>query len=207
MKDLGYITGHVGKWHLELNRETKKWFAEHGYKSLTDVPAAVANSYRPQAFGYDEYAQGAGNSYWSNFDVNGKTFSPRAINYRQYEGRAHADKFRIQLQTELALAFLNRHVDKPRPFFLYLAYYGPHSPMNAPASLTDQVLSLDELEARGYDNTTARYEQNVNYPRDYTQAEVRQQGLALLKGIDNGVGDIYTLLEERGEWRTLSFSS
>ena len=39
---------------------------------------------------------------------------------------------------------------------------------------------------------------SANYAKDYTEAEVRQQGLALLKGIDNGVGDIYRLLEEKG---------
>ena len=131
--------------------------------------------------------------------MNGKTVKPQEINYKIYEKRAHKDKFRLQLQTELALKFIERHVEESGPFFLYLAYYGPHSPLNAPASLTDQVLSVEELVAKGYDNTKKPYKNRINFARPYTEAEVRQQGLALLKGIDNGVGEIFQCLAKSGE--------
>ena len=116
---------------------------------MVDVPESIVNSHRPQAFGYDEYAQGTRNQYWPNYHVNGKTFSAKDVNYVRYESGAHKDKFRLQLQTELAKTFLNRHVDGPEPFFLYLGYYGPHSPLDAPASLTDQVLLVQEWKAKG----------------------------------------------------------
>lgn len=199
LRTLGYTTGHVGKWHLEPNRKTTKWFEEIGCTSMADAPAEAVNAHRPQGFGYDEYAQGTGVKYWSNFDVTGKAVEPQEINYAFYEKRSHADKFRLQLQTELALNFIERHSEGDDPFFLYLAYYGPHSPLDAPASLTDQVLSLDELVAKGYDNTAKPYKHRINYARPYTEAEVRQQGLALLKGIDNGVGEIFQCLEKSGE--------
>ncbi len=205
LKKRGYKTGHVGKWHLEPNRATNKWLADNGFKTIADATAEAINAYRPQGFGYDDFADGTGNKYWSNFDVNGKSVEPQEINYKIFEKKSHADKFRLQLQTELAQRFIERNTEDDKPFFLYLAYYGPHSPLDAPASLTDQVLSVEELVAKGYDNTERPYKNRINYAKPYTEAEVRQQGLALLKGIDNGVGEIIQCLEKSGELENTIF--
>ena len=197
LQTLGYTTAHVGKWHLKVNRGSRRWLQKNGYQTFADVPTSQVNSCGPQAFGYDWFAEGPSQRVWCNFDIHGNSLPAQSVNYRVYENRAHAKKFRVELQTELALAFIKRQVDKPKPFFLYLGYYGPHVPLDAPTSLTSQVLSLEELERKGYDHTKVMIKKSVNYAKDYTAAEVRQQGLALLKGIDNGVGDIYQLLAEK----------
>jgi arylsulfatase A-like enzyme len=77
--------------------------------------------------------------------------------------------------------------------------------LDAPTSLTEQVLSLSELEAKGYDHSEVMIKKGANYAKDFTEAEVRQQGLALLKGIDHGVGDIYQFLEQKGELENTVF--
>ena len=83
----------------------------------------------------------------------------------------------------------------------HLAYYGPHSPMNAPESLTDQVLSVAELEEK---DMTIKYvhKKSGQYARNYTEAEVRQQGLALLKGIDNGLKIFSVCWKRKENWKT-----
>ena len=60
--------------------------------------------------------------YTANFDLTGKPLSPRGE-------KVEVVDLRVDVQTEAACQFLRRH--HREPFFLYLAYFAPHTPVSA----------------------------------------------------------------------------
>ena len=82
------------------------------------------------------------------------------------------------MQTEAALAFLQRN--RTKPFFLYLCYYAPHTPLELPPAYAAQ------------------------FPPDLPLR--RRAALAMIAGVDHGVGRILAALRTHGiDDRTLIF--
>jgi arylsulfatase A-like enzyme len=168
MSAAGYITGMAGKWHLDPNHAQQPWIREHlpdiAHKSKfepSDIPLARKMPYFPSSRGFDEYFYGAINRYWANYDLKGDNIPPQWI---QQEG------YRLDIQTEAALAFIQRNKDKP--FFFYLPYFAPHVPMEA----------------------SQKYLRR--FPGD--MPERRRYCLAMMSAIDDGVGRIRATLQANG---------
>jgi len=121
IKSSGYITGLVGKWHLEPHPKNTKWLNQHNYKGIESVDSTTLFKYFPWNRGFDKTFCGNGSTVWTNFDLDGNNFS--SVKKRTFK------KYRIDLQTEAALSFIKQH--QKDPFFLYLSYFGPHSPLSA----------------------------------------------------------------------------
>lgn len=153
LRAAGYRTGMIGKWHVDVG---------------------LGGEYAPGRRGFDEYFEGRSGSYQANFDLAGNDLpdAPRAV---------RDERYRIDVQTDAAIAFLERRVSNPRqPFFLYLAYFAPHLPLE---------------RAEPY---FSRFSEVAN--------ETRRMGLASIAAIDDGVGRIRSFLRERGlEESTLLF--
>jgi arylsulfatase A-like enzyme len=166
---VGYATGMVGKWHLEPNHSDKAFVAKHGITD-TKIPPMLAAPYHPHARGFQETFFGYLSSYSATFDLAGKRFTePRPI-------RTEGD--RLDNQTEAALRFIDIHHAKP--FFLYLAYYGPHVPLASSKKYLDR------------------------FPGP--MPERRRYALAMIAAIDDGVGRIMkSLAEHRIDENTIIF--
>ncbi len=122
LQDAGYATGMAGKWHLEVDINSKQFDASS--MSLEErIP------YFPDARGFDDVYFGYTNTWWTNYDLAGDSVP---IAYRK-----NTD-YRLDVTTEAGLAFIERH--KQEPFFLYLSYYAPHVPLVA----TEKYLSRHE---------------------------------------------------------------
>ncbi len=162
----GYVTGQVGKWHLEPNEVCVKWAKSalpnaviNGNK-VSGIQRKFINPYMPSARGFNQYFTGYINDYDANFDLKG--------NLQNSSQRVKTPGYRLETQTSAALEFVKRNHEKP--FFLYLAYYGPHVPLEATKKYLDR------------------------FPGE--MPERRRHALAMMSAIDDGVGQLREMLRQ-----------
>ncbi len=156
LKPAGYVTGQVGKWHLDLPAKGA---------GAKDRGALVAHM--PPGQGFDEYWRGETGKFYASHDLQNKPFpdAPHLVEDR---------RFRVTVQTEAALAFLDRRQTTPGPpWFLYLAYFTPHVPLESPEPW--------------FAKTPA------HLPKE------RRQALAMIAAMDEGIGRLRDKLKAMGQ--------
>jgi len=109
LKDGGYETGYIGKWHL--------WGNEAGNH------AADASHYIPPES--RKYRLGFG-GYWAAYNFNHQY--KKAFYFGDSPRRITVDGYEPDVQTDLALRFIKDKARGPKPFALVLSYGVPHDP-------------------------------------------------------------------------------
>lgn len=132
LRDAGYATGLIGKWHVGLG-----------------------DGFHPLDRGFDEFEGFDGSqenmSYFNYlFDVN------------RHQSRVD-DNYLTDDLSNRAIEFIRRHRDEP--FFLHLAHYAPHRPLDAPAAI------VERYRKQGFDESTATI---------YAMIEVMDRGIGEL---------------------------
>ncbi len=126
------------------------------------IPFEKQRPYSPSAQGFHDYFWGEMKNYRANYSLDGSPVKP--------EGQLFSmpKDFRLDIQTHAALTFIENHHDQP--FYLHLAYYGPHTPLEA----------------------TKKYLDRFPGP----MPERRRYALAMISAIDDGVGEIMKKLRQ-----------
>lgn len=126
--------------------------------------------YHPNSRGFDDY-YGFTSGHWGNY------FSPML----EHNGKiVKGEGFLVDDLTSQGLEFIQRNKDEP--FFLYLPYNTPHSPMQVPDEFWD-CFKDKELDMK--------YEGEEKENENFTKA-----ALAMVENIDYNVGRISTKLQE-----------
>ncbi len=174
LKQAGYVTGISGKWHLDIEGQRQADAPKH----------RILPELGPWGQGFDEYFSGFMQDYDASHALDG-TPLPDAPKKIREEG------CRVVLQTEWALQFLKRRSaaggsgaagtgGAAQPWFLFLSYMAPHTPLEWPEPFISRV------------------------PQDLPRE--RRSALALIAAIDDGVGRVREQLRAMGqEENTLIF--
>ena len=130
--------------------------------------------YDPRSRGFDEYWVAPMTNGYTNLDLEGNliTHQKKAEWPKELQNR-------VILQGKFAEAFVSRNKDKS--FFLYFPIYGPHVPM---------IKKSDPY----YKDFPKQDYPHYNDQQD----DVRRQGLALLKAMDDAVGGLVKTLQQHG---------
>ena len=125
MKQAGYTTGAVGKWHLGAHPQ-----------------------FHPNKRGFDEYfgALGGGHVYLPG-DKGGAEYTI-PLN-RNGIDEPHT-KYLTEHFGDEASAFVSRHAGDGKPWMLYLAFNAPHTPLQAPKEWLEKFASIQPEQRRTY---------------------------------------------------------
>ncbi len=148
LKPAGYDTAIVGKWHLGLeapNTPNDRDF-DHFHGYLGDM---MDDYYKHRRHGVN-YMR-----------LNGKEIDPPG----------HA----TDLFTDWAIDYINENSKTKQPFFLYLAYNAPHTPIQPPRDWLERVMK-----------------------REPDMTDKRAKLVALIEHMDDGIGRVILALRESG---------
>jgi len=174
MKQAGYATGMVGKWHQSA------------------FPLAENPEDSPNERGFDYfYGHITGGTHY--FPPEGEDSIP----YLRRNGEPVSEtRYLTNVFGEEAEAYIEQHARSEKPFFLYLSFNAPHTPLQAPEEYLERFAHLagadDEPVHCGYTGRT------IEHPR--------QVYAAMVAAMDDAVAGVLHAIERNGiEQDTLVF--
>ncbi len=145
----GYQTGIIGKWHLGLKKPDTP--NHRGFEHFHGFIADMMDDYYTHRRGGINFMR---------------------LNEKKIDPKGHA----TDLFTQWTVDYLNKQKDSKDPFFLYLAYNAPHTPIQPPAQQVQRVKNRE----KGIDPQRAKL-------------------VALIEHLDDGIGKVISALQASGQ--------
>src|SRR3954463_7094985 len=139
LRGAGYTTGIVGKWHLGAHPQFHP--NRRGFDEFFGFLGG-GHRYLPGIAGEVEVA--AGKKAVAGADAENNAPMMRNGTIVPEEG-----ELTTRLGTESA-AFINRHARDAKPWFLYMAFNAPHTPLQARADLLEKFSKITDERRRAY---------------------------------------------------------
>ncbi len=187
LKDRGYATAHIGKWHIGVKKQEiidsilhqhslpgdlKLWQLQTDYPGIFEEIEAsgyygsVIDEQHPLNNGFDYYY---GYNHWSSEFYN-------AFNvWENFRPAGRQKGYNTEVFTDVAMDFMKEQIDASKPFYLQLHYHAVH----------------DSLEPRAPDVYFNKFDSD-NYHLNNFYAHVN--------GVDCNIKRIVDFLESRGAY-------
>jgi arylsulfatase A-like enzyme len=146
LKQAGYHTTIVGKWHLGLE------------------PPNI-----PNERGFDHFHGFLGDMMDDYYNHRRHGINYMRLNDKEINPKGHA----TELFSQWATDYIKERAKSKQPFFLYLAYNAPHTPIQPPKDWLEKVKNR---------------EKNIS--------DKRAKLIALIEHMDDGIGRVLTALKE-----------
>lgn len=181
LKEAGYATGMVGKWHLT-------GYAIHGSE----------NEIRAVDQGFDEELVTEVKSVGNGANFYPYVFRDQTIGWTNVkQKKLPGNEYLVDRMNTEAVEFIERHKDQP--FFLYLSHFAPHTILNGKPSLVRKYIKKHSPGKS--DRKDCYLCQDIGCDGDagyHWSSEYNPHLAAMLESIDEGVGMIQGKLEELG---------
>ncbi len=185
LKECGYQTWHVGKWHLG-NPEEQTMPTDLGF----DVNIGGGISWEAGTYFYPY-----------NTQPDGTPDLPRASVPSLLDGGEKGEYLTDRL-TDEALKLID-NADKDAPFYLNMWYYAVHSVLGKHESKPELVEKYKrKIEKMGI-TPTFRHDDATDY--DLLTSESNAEYAAMIECVDNSVGRIVEELKRKGEYDNTLF--
>jgi len=151
LKKAGYHTAIIGKWHLGL--ESPNIPNERGFDHFHGFLGDMMDDY------YTHLRHG---------------YNYMRLNKQEIHPEGHA----TDLFTQWAIEYIRGRINKKQPFFLYLAYNAPHTPIQPPEEWLEKVKKRE----KGIDSKRAKI-------------------VALIEHLDYSIGKVIQALKDAGLYK------
>nr|WP_319512271.1 sulfatase [uncultured Draconibacterium sp.] len=186
LKEDGYETWHVGKWHMG-NQDDRTFPEDMGF----DVNIGGFTSYGP------------GHHFWPygvTLDENGK----KQFNYRNsvpnlYEGGKEGEYLADRLTDESIKLLENR--DRSKPFYLNFWHYAVHSVHESKEEL--RIKYQNKIDSLGTKLEKNRVDPVTGF--HFVTSEAHAIYAGMIQSVDESVGKVVAKLKEQGEYENTIF--
>jgi arylsulfatase A-like enzyme len=158
LKDVGYTTAIIGKWHL----------------------GHADQQYWPRQRGFDyQYGPLIGEIDYFTHECEGK------VDWYRNNKTVKEKGYSTILFGNEAVKFINEH-DTAKPLYLYLAFNAPHTPYQAPQDYLDQYKNIADLNRRAYAASITALDDQVGRVLEALESRKMRENTLIVFMSDNG---------------------